>query len=135
MLLADLVAAHSAVRATRSRKAKVAALADVLDRARDEGDDVVTIAVHYLGGSLRQRRTGLGWRGLQQLPAAATEPSLDSVEVDRAFAELSGISGPGSKAARDRRVADLFGRATADEQAYLRGLVTGELRQGAALPR
>ena len=131
MLLADLVAAHSAVRATRSRKAKVAALADVLDRARDEGDDVVTIAVHYLGGSLRQRRTGLGWRGLQQLPAAATEPSLDSVEVDRAFAELSGISGPGSKAARDRRVADLFGRATADEQAYLRGLVTGELRQGA----
>ena len=78
MLLADLVAAHSAVRATRSRKAKVAALADVLGRARDEGDDVVTIAVHYHGGSLRQRRTGLGWRGLQQLPAAAAEPSLDS---------------------------------------------------------
>ncbi len=131
MLLADLVAAHGAVRATRSRKAKVVALADVLGRARAEGDDVVAIAVHYLGGSLRQRRTGLGWRGLQQLPQPADAPSLTAVEVDAAFAELAGVSGAGSKAARERLVTDLFGRATLDEQAYLRGLVTGELRQGA----
>ena len=131
MLLADLVAAHAAVRATRSRKAKVTALAEILGRSREEGDDVVAIAVHYLGGSLRQRRTGLGWRGLQQLPPAAADSSLDAREVDRAFADLAGVSGPGSKAARERLVADLFGRATVDEQAYLRGLVTGELRQGA----
>jgi DNA ligase-1 len=131
MLLADLVAAHAAVRATRSRKAKVAALADVLARSRDEGDDVVAIAVHYLGGSLRQRRTGLGWRGLQQLPKAADGSTLDAREVDAAFADLAGVAGPGSKAARERLVSELFGRATADEQHYLRGLVTGELRQGA----
>ena len=131
MLLADLVAAHAAVRATRSRKAKVAALADVLARAAAEGDEVLSVVVHYLGGSLRQRRTGLGWRGLMALPEPAESPSLDAVEVDAAFERLGEVAGAGSKAVREEQVRDLFGRATADEQAYLRGLVTGELRQGA----
>jgi DNA ligase-1 len=131
MLLADLVAAHAAVRATRSRKAKVAALADVVRRAGDERDDVVSVVAHYLGGSLRQRRTGLGWRGLVSLPGPADVPTLDALEVDAAFETLSRVAGAGSKAVREQQVADLFGRATADEQAYLRGLVTGELRQGA----
>ena len=131
MLLADLVAAHTTVRATRSRKAKVEALADVVRRAGDEGDEVAAVAVLYLGGALRQRRTGLGWRGLQSLPEPAHESTLDVVEVDAAFETLSTVAGAGSKAVRDQQVADLFGRATADEQSYLRGLVTGELRQGA----
>ena len=128
MLLAEIVDTSTAVAATRSRKAKVAALAETLARA--EPHEVVTVAA-YLAGSLRQRRTGLGWRGLQQLPQPADAPSLTAVEVDAAFAELAGVSGAGSKAARERLVTDLFGRATPDEQAYLRGLVTGELRQGA----
>jgi DNA ligase 1 len=131
MLLADLVAAHATVRATRSRTAKVAALADVVRRAGAEGDEVVSVVAHYLGGTLRQRRTGLGWRGLRSLPEPADAPRLDVEEVDAAFETLSRVAGAGSRALRDGQVTTLFARATADEQAYLRGLVTGELRQGA----
>ncbi len=70
MLLADLVEARKAVRATRSRKAKTAALASALAAA--EPDEVETVT-SYLSGTLRQRRTGLGWRSLSALPAPADE--------------------------------------------------------------
>jgi ATP-dependent DNA ligase I len=128
MLLADVVATSSTVAATRSRKAKVAAIAALLRAASAE--DVETV-VAYLGGTLRQRRTGLGWRGLSSLPPAAESSSLTVSEVHEAFEALSGLSGSGSQAARSAAVADLFGRATAEEQAWLRGVVTGEVRQGA----
>ena len=62
MLIADLVTTSTAVAATRSRKAKVAALADdPRPRLTPTSSPVVT---SYLGGALLQRRTGLGWRGL-----------------------------------------------------------------------
>ncbi|HXH78508.1 ATP-dependent DNA ligase [Nocardioides sp.] len=128
MLLADIVATSTAVAATRSRKAKVAALADAL-RATDPGE--LETVVSYLGGSLRQRRTGLGWRGLNALPEPATEPSLTATEVHEAFEALARIAGSGSQASRRVAVDALFARATAPEQAWLRGLVTGEVRQGA----
>lgn len=128
MLLADLVATSQAVSATRSRKAKAAALAEALRQA--EPDELETV-VAYLGGTLRQRRTGLGWRGLGDLPAPASAPTLTVSEVHEAFDAISAIAGAGSQATRKAAVADLFGRATADEQAWLRGLVTGEVRQGA----
>jgi DNA ligase-1 len=41
------------------------------------------------------------------------------------------MAGPGSAAAREAAAAALFAAATADEQRFLRGLVVGELRQGA----
>jgi DNA ligase-1 len=44
---------------------------------------------------------------------------------------VAALSGSGSQAARATAVADLFGRATAAEQAWLRGVVTGAVRQGA----
>ena len=128
MLLADLVATSTAVAATRSRKAKVVALADALRAADPEERETV---VSYLGGALRQRRTGLGGRGVSELPAPASTPSLTVAEVHAAFEAMSGFAGPGSQAARAAAVADLFGRATADEQAWLRAVVTGNLRQGA----
>lgn len=128
MLLADLVATSQAVAATRSRKAKAEALAEALRRA--EPDELETV-VAYLGGTLRQRRTGLGWRGVSDLPEPATEPTLTVSEVHRAFEDISAIAGTGSQALRRQAVAELFGAATADEQAWLRGLVTGEVRQGA----
>ena len=72
MLLADLVATSAAVASTRSRLAKVAALADCLRRA---APDEIPIVVSYLSGELRQRRTGVGWAALRDLPAsAASEP-------------------------------------------------------------
>jgi DNA ligase-1 len=128
MLLADVVAVSAEVAATRSRLAKRAAIAGLLRAA--EAGDVETI-VAYLSGELRQRRTGVGWAAMMQLPAATTVPSLELAEVDDAFERISRLSGPGSAAERTTAVADLFARATADEQAFLRGLVSGGLRQGA----
>ncbi|PUA80067.1 ATP-dependent DNA ligase [Nocardioides currus] len=128
MLLAEIVTTSATVAATRSRKAKVAALAEALRHT--EADELETV-VSYLGGALRQRRTGLGWRGLAELPEPADEPSLQVTEVHEAFDALALIGGAGSQAARKAAVAELFARATAPEQAWLRGLVTGEVRQGA----
>ena len=128
MLIADLVATHAAVAATRSRKAKSAALAATLGAADRAELPVVT---SWLGGALLQRRTGLGWRGLQTMPHSGRRVVPDggggarrlrrALDVDRV--RLPGRPG--------RAVAELFGRATEDEQRWLRGLVTGEVRQGA----
>ncbi|HET9420884.1 MAG TPA: ATP-dependent DNA ligase [Nocardioides sp.] len=128
MLLADVVATSTEVSATRSRKAKTAAIAELLGRTDPDELEVVT---SYVGGRLRQRRTGLGWRGLQSLPPPADVPSLTVLEVHDAFDAISALSGAGSQGARAAAVAELFGRATPDEQAWLRGVVTGEVRQGA----
>jgi DNA ligase-1 len=128
VLIAELVETSTAVAATRSRKAKTAALAATLARADADELPVVT---SYLAGSLLQRRTGLGWRGLQTMPDAAPEPSLTVREVHEAFDHLASLSGSGSQQTRSTAVAELFGRATGDEQRWLRGLVTGEVRQGA----
>ncbi|WP_395695370.1 ATP-dependent DNA ligase [Nocardioides sp.] len=128
MQLADVVATSGTVAATRSRKAKVAALADLLGRAAPDELETVTA---YLGGTLRQRRTGLGWRGLTTLPPPAPGPGLTVREVHEEFDRIAALSGSGSQAARSAAVEALFGRATADEQAWLRGVVTGGVRQGA----
>ncbi len=128
MLLTELVATSGAVAATRSRKAKVAALAGLLATARPDELETVTA---YLAGSLRQRRTGLGWRGLTELPAPADASSLTVLDVHESFDRIAALAGAGSQAARATAVTELFGRATPDEQAWLRGVVTGEVRQGA----
>ncbi|WP_435737656.1 ATP-dependent DNA ligase [Cellulosimicrobium sp. PMB13] len=142
MLLAEVAATSDAVAATRSRLAKRTAIADLLRRAAGEALhgpthalgpalDEVEIAVAYLAGELRQRRTGLGWRSLRELPPPAGEPTLTLDDVDAAFERMAALSGPGSATARQAEAAALFGAATAREQALLAGLVSGELRQGA----
>ena len=94
-------------------------------------DELETVTA-YVGGSLRQRRTGLGWRGLTVAAARRPSPStLTVLEVHEAFDRIAALAGTGSQAARATAVAELFGRATAEEQAWLRGVVTGEVRQGA----
>ena len=128
MLLADLVATSEAVSATRSRLAKVDVIAGCLRRA---APDEIPIVVSYLSGELRQRRTGVGWASLRDLPPPATEATLTVSEVDRAFADTADASGPGSVATRRETLATLFGRATAEEQRFLVMLAGGELRQGA----
>ncbi|MDT0166080.1 ATP-dependent DNA ligase [Actinotalea sp. AC32] len=128
MLLADVAAASDAVAATRSRLAKRAVLVDLLRRTEP---DAVAVVARYLGGELRQRRTGLGWRSLTTLPSPAGTPTLDVLEVDATFEHMSGLSGPGSSTARTTLATELFAAATEPEQRLLRGLVTGELRQGA----
>ncbi|MCB0908879.1 MAG: ATP-dependent DNA ligase [Nocardioidaceae bacterium] len=128
MLLADVVTASREVAATRSRKAKVEILAACLAQAQPEERE---IAASYLAGSLLQRRTGLGWRGVSTLPEPAEAPMLTLAEVHDHFERLSVLAGPGSQHARATLVQDLFGRATAAEQPWLRGVVTGAVRQGA----
>ncbi|GAB3264482.1 ATP-dependent DNA ligase [Nocardioides dilutus] len=128
MLLADVVATSQAVAATRSRKAKVAALAETLARAGAEVETVTS----YLAGVLRQRRTGVGWRSVGSLPAAASSATLTVSEVHDAFEHIAGLAGPGSQAARAAALAELFGRATADEQQWLRQAVSGAVLQGAS---
>ncbi|QIG42915.1 ATP-dependent DNA ligase [Nocardioides anomalus] len=131
MLLADLVATSAEVAATRSRKAKTAALAALLSSVGTAPPEEIAVVTSYLAGSLRQRRTGLGWRSLSALPPPAPSPSLSVLEVDAAFTAMAELSGPGSQNARSEAVAALFARATPDEQRWLRGVVTGEVRQGA----
>ncbi len=128
MLLAEVVAASREVSATRSRTAKVVTMAACLAEA---GPDEREVVASYLGGSLLQRRTGLGWRGVSGLPEPGEDPSLLVLEVHDAFERLAAMSGTGSQGRRAEAVAELFRRATADEQAWLRGVVTGAVRQGA----
>lgn len=127
MLFADVVQASQQVAATSARNGKIAVLADLLTRAEP---DQVDLLAHFLAGRLRQRRTGIGWRSLTGFPAAA-EPSLTITEVDAALEHLGGLAGPGSQVARQAGLAELMGRATADEQQFLGGLIVGETRQGA----
>ncbi len=128
MLLRDLVETSGVVAATRSRKAKVAAMAERLAQAEVAELPVVTA---YLGGTVLQRRTGIGWRGVSALPEPAAEPTLTVLDVHTTLDHLAGLSGPGSQEARASGVRGLFARATDDEQRWLRGVLTGNVRQGA----
>ncbi len=131
MRLTDLVDTARTVAATSSRTAKVEALAQCLRRAADDGPATVEVVASHLSGVLPQRRIGVSWRGLQNLPEPSPEPSLTVEQVDAAAATIAAIAGSGSGATRSDAVRDLFAAATADEQAWLRGLITGETRQGA----
>jgi DNA ligase-1 len=128
MLLADLVAVSAAVAATRSRTAKVQAVAGAL---RGTGPGEAPAVVAFLSGELRQRQIGVGWSSLRELPEPAPVASLAVAEVDDAFAHIGALSGRGSQAARRDALGALFARATAEEAAFLRRLVLGEVRQGA----
>ncbi|MGZ4591371.1 MAG: ATP-dependent DNA ligase [Actinomycetes bacterium] len=128
MLLARVAAASVDVAATRARSAKVALLAACL---REASPPEVPAVVAYLSGELPQRRTGVGWASLRDLPAAADEPTRGVAEADGLLGRLARVSGRGSQAERARLVKELFGRATEPEQRLLRGLLSGELRQGA----
>ncbi len=131
MLLARLVDVSGQVAATRSRLAKRELIAALLREAASEGAEEIDIAASYLSGTLRQRRTGLGWRGLSDLPQPAAEPSVGLTEIDATLEEISVLSGSGSMGARRNAVAALFGQLDPAEQKFLRNLVTGNVRQGA----
>jgi DNA ligase-1 len=128
MRFADLAATSLAVGDTRSRKRKAQLLGAAL-KELDAGE--VEPGVAYLSGELRQRRTGVGWKALTDLPGPAAEATLAVGEVDLALERIAAMSGAGSQAARRAAVEELFARATGPEQAFLRSLVGGELRQGA----
>lgn len=131
MLFAAVVEASSQVGATRSRKAKTAALAAVL---ADAGPDEVRPVTAWLAGEMLQGRTGIGWRTLSGLSVdPAVEPSLSVGDVDAALDRLAALAGSGAGvgARRTAELEGLLGAATADEGRFLVRLLGGELRQGA----
>ncbi|UIJ33921.1 ATP-dependent DNA ligase [Allobranchiibius sp. GilTou73] len=131
MLLADLVAVSAQVGATRSRNAKTQLVAEVLAAAAEVEPDEVEVVAAYLSGVLPQRRVGVGYRTLAATPAPSATPGLTVAQTDEAMQQLADAGGPGSAGAREQILRTLLASATAVEQTFLKGLITGELRQGA----
>jgi DNA ligase-1 len=129
MWFAELAATSAAVAATSGRKAKVELLAGAL---RGLAPEEIEAGAAYLSGELRQRQTGVGWASLREVPPPAGIATLTVAEVDRSVAEIAQVAGAGSQARRRELLHRLFAAATVEEQLLLRGLFSGELRQGAA---
>ncbi|MEV5358247.1 ATP-dependent DNA ligase [Streptomyces sp. NPDC052693] len=128
MLLHRLARVSQEVAATSARSRKTALLAELF---RDAEAEDVPIVIPYLAGRLPQGRIGVGWKVLGRPVDPAAEPSLTVRDVDARLSRLAEVSGPGSQAERTRLVGELMGAATEDEQRFLLGLLTGEVRQGA----
>jgi DNA ligase-1 len=129
VLLDALVNTAETVASTRSRLAKVDALASLL--AMLEPDEIAP-AVGILVGKPRQGRVGVGWRGVSAAmgtPAAA--PSLAVADLDALLDRLATTSGVGSAGDRSRELRDFAERATEREQGYLVRVLLGEMRTGA----
>lgn len=129
MLFGDIETALAAVTGTRSRLAKVDALATLL---RGLESDEVEPVVGFLTAAPRQGRLGVGYKTLSNRAVAHADTStLTVAEVDDAFSRLVGIGGSGSAAQRAALLDDLAERSTAGEWHLLIRVMTGELRTGA----
>ena len=139
--LAALVDTSRSVAATRSRRDKIALLAELFTRVPP---DEIELATSYLGGVVRQEKLGLGWAGLQAADASAapgtglfdagTEPpetGVELAELDATLERIARTTGKGSADARRLLLRELLARLGDDERHFLFGLVMGELRQGA----
>jgi len=129
MLLARVVEASNAMASTSARLRKIAVLAELVASC---GPDEVDVVVGYLSGQPPQGRIGVGYAAVYKTDTLpAPEATLAVTDVDRAIDVLRDETGAGSAGRRASLLADLFGRATAPEQDFLRRLFTGEMRQGA----
>lgn len=131
LALSDVAGCWAQLRTSRSRKKKVAWLAELFT---DRSDDEVEIIVSWLSGELRQGRIGVGFSAAYKAAGdavAAVESSLGAVAVEDVFVAVQGISGTGSKKRRHDALVGLLQASTETEQAFVVGLLTGELRQGA----
>ena len=129
VLFAELAAVSAQVGATRSRSAKVRALAECLRTLAGHAEpDTLAAGVCFLAGRVRQGRLGVGPAAARRLGqvAPAEAACLTVGEVDRALADF--------QRQRPRRadgLRPLFGRVSADERDYLLRVLIGEVRQGA----
>jgi DNA ligase 1 len=130
VLLIDVATASTEVGGSASRLAKIGRIAELLGRAKSDAK-LVAIIVSWLSGELPQRQIGIGWAALRSLPPASAQANLTVTGVDTALSAIGAVAGKGSQARRAGLVAELFASATETEQAFLRRLLTGELRQGA----
>ncbi|MEU6537305.1 ATP-dependent DNA ligase [Streptomyces sp. NPDC047000] len=128
MLLARLARVSQEIAAASARSRKTALLAGLF---RDAEPDDVPVVIPYLAGRLPQGRLGIGWKVLARPVAPASGATLTVREVDARLTALGKVSGPGSQAERVRLAGASMGAASEAEQRFLRGLITGEVRQGA----
>ncbi|QIQ06428.1 ATP-dependent DNA ligase [Streptomyces liangshanensis] len=128
MLLAPLARVSREVAETSARSRKISLLAGLF---RTAGPLDVPVVIPYLAGRLPQGRIGIGWNALKDPPPPAGRATLTVHHVDEAFSALAAVSGPGSQAERRRLTQELLGAATGEEQRFLVGLISGEVRQGA----
>jgi DNA ligase-1 len=128
--LDELVQTSAAVAATSGRLEKISKLAGLLKRL---DVDEVAIAIGFLIGFPRQGKLGIGWATVSNSRdhSPAASPTLELREVDEIFDRIKATKGKKSTAEKARLVAELFSRATVDEQRFLGGLLVGEVRQGA----
>ncbi|MEJ3404616.1 ATP-dependent DNA ligase [Rathayibacter sp. YIM 133350] len=129
MLLAELVKTADTVGATRSRLAKVDALAELLGRLEP---DEIAPAVGFLVAKPRQGRVGVGWRGMgAAIGEPADEATLTVAGFDRLLEALATVAGSGSSAERATTLRAFTARATQGEQDFIARVLLGELRTGA----
>ncbi|MFE3886127.1 ATP-dependent DNA ligase [Streptomyces lydicus] len=128
MLLAALAQVSADVAATPARSRKIALLAGLFRAAAPQD---VPVVIPYLAGRLPQGRIGVGRRVLREPVAAAERATLTVGDVDTALTGLARVSGAGAQNERRRLVRELLAAATREEQRFLVGLLTGEVRQGA----
>jgi DNA ligase-1 len=129
MGLAAIAATSAVVATTSSRLAKIELLASCLVPLSPAE---VPVAVAYLSGELPGGALGVGWAAMRDLPPPApAPPTVTLLETETALGRIRAASGPGSQGVRRSELAGLFARLTEPEQRFLRGLMSGELRQGA----
>ena len=131
MLLNQIVEVSEQLKATRSRTAKIGAIARLL-QGRTEHE--LRTIVAWMSGDLLQGRIGISKGRAHQYGkgvAASELPGLTVEDVDRALIAVQEATGSGSQGVRERLLHDLLGEATEAEQRFLVGLLAGELRQGA----
>ncbi len=129
MLFTRIIDTSTTVGATRSRKAKIEALQELLAEL-DPAD--TGIVVSWLSGELPQGRIGIGWRTLAEIDTPpAADGTLTIGDVDATITAVAASSGPGSAARRRELLTEMLASATREERDFLVRLLTGELRQGA----
>ena len=129
MLFDELASASENVASTTKRTEKVAVLAAVLSRL---APSEVVAAAAFLVGTTPLGRVGVGWATLADVRSRpADTPSLSVADVDSVFRRLDAAAGPGVAEERRTLLGGILSAATGREQRLIRGIVSGELRQGA----
>ncbi len=132
--LRDLVATSQTTASTSARNDKVSAIAAFLTAV--EHSEVASV-IGLLSGEPKQGRVGIGWAavaGAADNPelSRADGPAIEITDVDRAIELIATTHGDGSAGERRSILESLFSRATPAEDDFLRAILTGGLRQGAA---
>jgi len=129
VLFQELARVSAAVGATTKRNDKVELLAEVLRRLEPSEIEPATA---FLVGTTPLGRIGVGWATLSTVRASsAEEATLTILDVDRSLRRIEAMAGEGVQSARHDELGRLLAAATEPEQSLIRGILSGELRQGA----